>query len=172
MASPHQTRHGRIRGEAPHTDQGGPGKTKGVGWCPRQSWSLPMARIAPGPASLGLASTATSMPMADGSNAEECHSQFRWTTTTRPPLWPSGKASRTADPGSSSSAFPSYISGVNHFGWDFVYVTILNPTIEVVTVRLRGWCMLGVFLLPALTRPGHDCQDLLSPCDGMYVSSD
>ena len=30
--------------------------------------------------------------------------------------------------------------------------------------------MLGVFLLPTFTRLGHECQDLLSPCDGMqYV---
>ena len=35
-----------------------------------------------------------------------------------------------------------------------------NPTIEVVTFRLRGWCMLGMFLLPAFTRLGHECQDL------------
>ena len=47
-----------------------------------------------------------------------------------------------------------------------------NPTIEVVTVRLRGWYMLGVFLLPAFTRLGHECQDLLSPCDGMHVCTD
>ena len=32
--------------------------------------------------------------------------------------------------------------------------------------------MLGVFLLPAFTRPGHECQDLLSPCDGMHVYTD
>ena len=37
-----------------------------------------------------------------------------------------------------------------------------NPTIEVVTVCLHGWCMLGVFLLPAFTCLGHECQDLLS----------
>ena len=47
-----------------------------------------------------------------------------------------------------------------------------NPTIEVVTFRLRGWCMLGVFLLPAFIRLGHECQDLLSPCDGMHVFTD
>ena len=47
-----------------------------------------------------------------------------------------------------------------------------NPTIEVVTFRLRGWCMLGVFLLLAFTRLGHECQDLLSPCDGMHVCTD
>ena len=27
------------------------------------------------------------------------------------------------------------------------FVTVFNPTIAVVTFRLRGWCMLGVFLL-------------------------
>ena len=32
-----------------------------------------------------------------------------------------------------------------------------------------GWCMLSVFLLPAFTRLGHECQDLLSLCDGMHV---
>ena len=41
----------------------------------------------------------------------------------------------------------------------------VNPTIKVVTFRLRGWCVLGVFLLPAFTRLGHERQDLLSPCD-------
>ena len=51
----------------------------------------------------------------------------------------------------------------------FAYVTVSNPTIEVVTFRLRGWCMLGVFLLPAFTRLGRECQDLLSPCDGIHV---
>ena len=47
-----------------------------------------------------------------------------------------------------------------------------NPTIEVVTFHLHGWCMLGVFLLPAFTRLWHECQDLLSPCDGMHVCTD
>ena len=32
--------------------------------------------------------------------------------------------------------------------------------------------MLGVFLLPALTRLGHERQDLLSLCHGMYVCTD
>ena len=36
-----------------------------------------------------------------------------------------------------------------------------NPTIEVVTCRLHGWCMVGVLLLPAFARLGHECQDLL-----------
>ena len=46
----------------------------------------------------------------------------------------------------------------------FAYVTVFNPNIEVVIFRLRGGCMLGVLLLPAFTRLGHECQDLLSPC--------
>ena len=48
----------------------------------------------------------------------------------------------------------------------------LNPATEVVTLRLRGWCMLGVFLLLAFTRLGHVSQDLWSPCDGMHVCTD
>ena len=32
--------------------------------------------------------------------------------------------------------------------------------------------MLGVFLLPAFTRLGHERQDLLSPCDEMHVCTD
>ena len=47
-----------------------------------------------------------------------------------------------------------------------------NPTIEVVTFCLRGWCMLGVVLLLAFTRLGHECQDILSLCDGMHVCTD
>ena len=47
-----------------------------------------------------------------------------------------------------------------------------NPTIKVVTFHLRGWCVLGVFLLPAFTRLGHKRQDLLSPCDEMHVCTD
>ena len=30
----------------------------------------------------------------------------------------------------------------------------------------------GVFLLPAFTQLGHECQDLLSLCDGMHVCTD
>ena len=89
----------------------------------------------------------------------------------------------------SSSAFPSCISGVHTNVLLFFFFCVpqlylwgspfwvrflrmwpsFNPTIEVVTFRLRGWCMLGVFLLPAFIRPGSECQDLLSPCDGMHV---
>ena len=29
--------------------------------------------------------------------------------------------------------------------------------------------MLGVFLLPAFTRLGHECQDIFSLCDEMHV---
>ena len=38
--------------------------------------------------------------------------------------------------------------------------------------RVQQHCMLGVFLLPAFTRLGHKCQDLLSPCDGRHVCTD
>ena len=72
----------------------------------------------------------------------------------------------------SSSAFPSYISGIHLFGEILANVAFLNPTIEVVTFRLCGWCMLGVFLLPAFTHLGHECQDLLSPCNAMHVCTD
>ena len=48
----------------------------------------------------------------------------------------------------------------------------LNPTIEVVTFHLRGWYILGVFLLLAFTCLQHECQDLLSTCDGMHVRTD
>ena len=64
---------------------------------------------------------------------------------------------------------PSYISGV-HFRWDFCLCDrFFNLTIEVVTFCLHGWCMLGVLLLPASVPLGHECQNLLSLCDGMHV---
>ena len=71
-----------------------------------------------------------------------------------------------------SSLFPSYIFGVTILGEIFAYVTIFNLTIKVVTVRFCGWGMLGVFLLSAFTRLGHERQDLASPCDGMRVCTD
>ena len=75
--------------------------------------------------------------------------------------------------GGGEVAFPSYISGVTTFGWDFcVCDRFFDPTIKVVTFCLRGWCVLGVFLLPAFTRLGHERQDLLSPCDEMHVCTD
>ena len=70
-------------------------------------------------------------------------------------------------------AFPSYISGVHHFWVRFLRMCpFFNPTIKVVTFHLRGWCVLGVFLLLELTHLGHECQDLLSPCDEMHVCTD
>ena len=49
--------------------------------------------------------------------------------------------------GTSSSAFPARSLGFTIFGGKiFAYVTIFNPTIEVVTFCLHGWCMLGVFV--------------------------
>ena len=54
--------------------------------------------------------------------------------------------------------------------WPFFF--FFNPTIKLVTFRLHGWCMLGVFLLPAFTRLGHERQDLLSLCDEMHACTD
>ena len=48
---------------------------------------------------------------------------------------------------SSFSGFPAISLKFTIFGEIFAYVTIFSPTIEVVTFCLRGWCMLGVFLL-------------------------
>ena len=47
---------------------------------------------------------------------------------------------------SSSSAFPAMSLGFMIFGAIFACVTILYPTIKLVTFCLHGWCMLGVFV--------------------------
>ena len=80
---------------------------------------------------------------------------------------------------SSSSALPSYVSVVHHFGSDFcvcdrfLFVCLFfNPTVEIVTFRLCGRCMLSVLLLPAFTRLGHESQELWSLCDGVRVCTD
>ena len=39
---------------------------------------------------------------------------------------------------------------------------VFNPTIEVVTFRLHGRCVLGVFLLPAFTRLEHESESFQS----------
>ena len=62
--------------------------------------------------------------------------------------------------------------GFTILGKSFATVTILNPTIEVVIFHFCGWCTLGVFLFLAFTRLRHDCQGLLSPCNGMHVCTD
>ena len=59
--------------------------------------------------------------------------------------------------------------GFTILGEMLAYVTVFNPTIEVVTFCLCGWCMLGVFLLLAFTHLEYECQYLLSPCDEMHV---
>ena len=48
---------------------------------------------------------------------------------------------------------PAISLGFTILGEIFVYLTIFNPTIEVVTFRLRGWCMLGVFFVASIHRP-------------------
>ena len=68
------------------------------------------------------------------------------------------------------SEFPAISQGFTIFGEIIANLTFLFiPTIEIVTFCLRGWCILGVFLLPAFTCPGYEHQDLLSPCNGMHV---
>ena len=67
----------------------------------------------------------------------------------------------------------SYISGVHNFCGDFyVCDRFFNPTMEVVIIPFRGWCMLDVYLLLAFTCPGHECQDFLRLCDVMHVCTD
>ena len=75
-------------------------------------------------------------------------------------------------PSSSSSSFVFLSLGFTIFG-EFLHMwPFFNPTIEVVIFCLHGWCTLGVRLLPAFTHLGHECQNLLSPCDGMHVCTD
>ena len=48
-------------------------------------------------------------------------------------------------------AFPSYISGVHHFWVRFLHMwPFFNPTVKVVTFRLCGWCLLGVFFVAGM----------------------
>ena len=65
-----------------------------------------------------------------------------------------------------------YLWGSPYFVRFFAYVIVSNPTTEVVIFHLRGWCMLGAFLLPIFACLGHECQDLLSLCNGMHVCTD
>ena len=69
-----------------------------------------------------------------------------------------------------SSASPALSLGLTIFLVRFLcmFFFFFNPMIEVITC-LCGWCMLGVFLLPAFTHLEHECRDLLSLCDGMHV---
>ena len=46
---------------------------------------------------------------------------------------------------------PSYICGVHQFGWDLLCMgSFINPTMEVVTFRLCGWCMLDLFFVACI----------------------
>ena len=69
---------------------------------------------------------------------------------------------------------PSFISGASSFCVSFFAdVTVFNATIEVLhSVFVDGACWMCSYILPAFTRPGHECQDLFSPCDGMRVCTD
>ena len=49
--------------------------------------------------------------------------------------------------------YSQLISGVYHLWWDFCICDCFsNPTTEVVTFLLHGWCVLGVLLLPAFDK--------------------
>ena len=52
------------------------------------------------------------------------------------------------------------------------FFLFLFQPIDVVTFRLLGWCILDVFLLPAFTSLGHECQDRLSQYNGKHVCTD
>ena len=65
------------------------------------------------------------------------------------------------------------MSGVHHFGWDcFAYVTVFLFNHRGSHIPSSWWCLLGMFLLLAFTHLGHECQDILGPCDGMCVCTD
>ena len=54
----------------------------------------------------------------------------------------------------SSSVFPAIALGFINLSEIFAYVTVwffLNPTIEVVTFRLRGWCVFVAGIHPSRT---------------------
>ena len=53
----------------------------------------------------------------------------------------------------------------------FWAISLGFTTLEV-TFCPHGWCVLGVFLLPASTRLGQECQEILSLCDGIHVCTD
>ena len=73
-------------------------------------------------------------------------------------VWFSLKWSKLSLFNSSSFVFPAKSLGFTIFWVRFLRMWLsLNPTIEVVTFHLCGWCMLGVFLLPAFTCLGHEC---------------
>ena len=74
---------------------------------------------------------------------------------------------------SSFSAFPARSLGFTISLVRFLCMCpFFDPTIEAITFFLPGWCLLGVFLLPAFICLGHECQDLLSLCDGMPACTD
>ena len=86
---------------------------------------------------------------------------------------------------SSSSAFSSYFSGVHHVWshwWDICVCDrfLIQPQIRGSHIPFSwmvhaGWVffvVVVVVFLPAFTHLGHECQDLLSLCNGMHVHTD
>ena len=67
---------------------------------------------------------------------------------------------------------PPFSLGFTILGEMFTYVAVfvIQPLRKPHSVFVDGACC--VFLLPAFTRLGYECQDLLSPRDGMHVCTD
>ena len=77
---------------------------------------------------------------------------------------------------------PLMSSSGSPFWWDFCVcdsfslfsfccLFLIQPQSLSHSVFMDGVCWV-CFCLPAFTRLGHECQDLLSPCDGMHVCTD
>ena len=83
-------------------------------------------------------------------------------------------ASSSSSFSSSSSMFPAIPLGFTIFGEIFVYGTVFFFQSSCRGSHiLSSWMVhAGVFLLPAFAHLGHECQGLLSPCDGMHVCTD
>ena len=70
--------------------------------------------------------------------------------------------------------FPAISLGFTILGEIFAYVTFFVFVLSNHSgshMPLPGWFMLSVFLLLAFAHPGHECQDLFSPCDGIYTQT-
>ena len=73
-------------------------------------------------------------------------------------------------PPTSSSMFQPISLGFTTLGETFAFVTIFLKSNHRGSHILSSWMVhAGVSLLPAFTRIGHECQDLLSLCNAMHV---
>ena len=49
---------------------------------------------------------------------------------------------------------------------------VFNRAVDVVIIRLRVWCTLGVFSVAGITRLRHERQGFVSSCDGVHAYTD